>query len=290
MSRIEDAMLNGKAWDQSKRGSLDLSYGGQFGWTPNLAELHNNQGYVQRNMTVLALEAPRFFEFMPNKEIWFQSFKALVEKHPFKITGFKQGLTVELADQELAGGEKQQEYTNVKRDRTEPVFSFIEKETRPIQRFLDLWIRYGMMDPDTKFALISTLAGANLPTDWLFDWYAGTILAYETDVTHRFVDKAWLTTNFFPHTTGPIDGQRELTANKDLLSLDIPFSGTSVSGHAIVMLAQRIHEQINMTNASPANNQAFIQEISPIISDIKNGYKWSVEKIGENPVSPGVPV
>jgi hypothetical protein len=282
MSRIDSAMLNGKAWDQTPRGSLDLTHGGQFGWMPNLAELHNNQAYV---------EAPRFFEFMPNKEIFYQSFKALVEKHPFKVTGFKQGLNVDVADHDVGGaGEKQQEYTNVKRERSEPVFSYIEKETRPIQRFLDFWIRWGMMDPDAKHALIAPLTGVDLPSDWLFDWYGGTILAYETDITNRFVDKAWLTTNFWPHTTGAQDSSRELAANKDILTLDIPFSGTSVVGHSVVQVAQRIHDNIRKTNAAPAEAPAFMQEISPILADINRGYKWSIERVGDSAVAPGRPV
>lgn len=287
MPRIDEAMLGGKAWDTTARGSLDLRFGGQFGWMPNLGELHNNQGYVQRNLTILAVEPPKFLQFMPNPEIWFGAFKALVEKHPIKVDGFKQGLVVATAEHDVGGaGEKQQEYTNVTRERTEPEFTFIEKETRPIQRFLDVWIRFGLMDPDAKFALIGTLTDEALPDDWLFDWFAGTILAYETDITNRFVDKAWLTTNFFPHGTGPVDGRRELTAARELLELSIKFSGTSVSGHSIVMMAQTIHDQITKTNANPQNKPAFVSEIAPSLAELDNGYKWSIEEVGQAASSP----
>lgn len=287
MPRIDDAMLGGKAWDTSARGSLDLRYGGQFGWMPNLGELHNNQGYIPRNLTILAVEPPKFFQFLPNPEVFYGCFKSLVEKHPIKVDGFKQGLKVAVTEHDVGGaGEKQQEYTNVTRERTEPKFSFIEKETRPIQRFLDIWIRFGMMDPDAKFALIGTLTDQKLPDDWLFDWYAGTILAYETDVTNRFVDKAWLTTNFFPQGTGNIDGSRELTANRELLTLDIDFTGTSVSGHSIVMMAQAIHDKIIKTNANPQNKPAFVSEIAPKLAEINRGYKWSVENAGKAASTP----
>ena len=292
MPRIDSAMLGGKAWDNTARGSLDLTHGGQFGWMPNLAELHNNQGYVQRNLVVLAVEPPKFFSYLPNPEFWFQAFKALVEKHPIKVEGFKQGLTVATSDHDVGGaGEKMQEYTNVTRARTEPKFTYIEKETRPIQRFLDFWIRFGLMDPDAKFALISTLTDQQLPNDWLFDNYAGTILAYETDVTHRFIDKAWLTTNFYPLGTGDIDGSRDLVASKELLTLNIDFAGTSASGHSIVAMAQAVHDNIIKTNANPQNKPAFVQEIAATLSDIKRGYKWSVENVGESATGPfGSPV
>lgn len=287
MTRIDDSMLNGKAWDTTARGSMDLRSGGQFAWMPNLAELHNNQGYIQRNLTVLAIEPPKFFQFMENPEAWYGAFKALIEKHPIKIDGFKQGLIVATTDHDVGGaGEKQQEFTNVTRERTEPVFTYIEKETRPIQRFLDIWIRFGLMDPDAKFALIGTLTDKALPDDWLFDWYAGTVLAYETDITNRFVDKAWLSTNMYPQGTGTITGVRELTANRELLSLDIAFTATSVSGHSIVMMAQAIHDRITKTNANPQNSPAFVQEIDPTLSDIVRGYKESIEDVGSGAESP----
>ena len=280
--RAEDGLLDGKAWDTTERGSMNLGRGGQFGWCPNFAELANNQAYVPRNMTVLALEAPKFFQFMPNSEVFYEAYKTLIEKHARKITGFKQGLTVDNKDHDIgAGNEKQQEFTRVRRERTVPVLSFTEKDGRPIQKFLDIWIRFGMMDPDAQFALIATIVEpSRLPKDWLFDWYAGTILAYETDITNRFVDKAWLTTNFFPLSNGPVDSSRELSADKDILELEIEFSGASLSNHAVVLLAQSIHNNIIKTNASPGNMPAFVTEVEPVLNDLKRGFKNSIERVG----------
>lgn len=291
MPRIDNALLGGKAWDTTPRGSLDLTYGGQWGWMNNLAELHNNQGYIQRNLTIIGVEPPKFLQFMPNPEFWFSAWKALIEKHPIKVTGFKQGLNVATSEHDVGGaGEKMEEYTNVTRERTQPVFSYIEKETRPIQRFLDFWIRFGLMDPDSKYALISTFTDKELPSDWLFDWYAGTILAYETDVTHRFIDKAWLTTNFYPKSTGPVDGMRDLVAAREVLQLDIDFTGVSACGTAIVAMAQQIHDNISLANANPQNKAAFVESISAQLSDIKRGYKWSVENVGSGNVTPLGPI
>ena len=287
MARHEEAMLNGKAWDTTPRGSLNLKLGGQNGWMNNLAELHNNQAYIPRNLVLLAVEPPRFLKLLPNPEYWMAAWKALIEKHPYKVSGFKQGLNVSTSDHDVGGaGEKMDEATNVMRDRTQPVLSYIEKETRPIQRFLDFLIRFGIMDPDTKFALISTLTDQQLPNDWLFDWYAGTVLAYETDVTHRFIDKAWLTTNFFPKGTGNIDGTRELPANKEILTLDIEWAGVSASHYAVVELAQRLHDKIQLANANPSNRPAFVSEIAPELTDIARGYKWSVEETGRSGKGP----
>ena len=290
--RTQDALLNGKAWDTTPRGSLNLGRGGQFAYMPNLGELVNSQRYVQRNLTVLAVDPPRVFTLLPEAEVWISTWKALIEKHAFSVKGFKQGLTLSTTDVEVGGsGEKKLEFTDSKRDRTEPVLTFYELETRPIQRFISWMIRYACMDPDTKTALIATLVDeANLPQDWLFDWYGGTILAYETDITHRKVDKAWLTTDFWFTETGNIDGVRSITENKDILQLEIKCSGVSRSDYSVVMAAQAIHDKIKKANASPGNMQSFYTELQPLVNDIKNGYVESVERISDNPLVAGKPV
>ena len=48
---------------------------------------------------------------------------------------------------------------------------------------------------------------------------------------------------------------------------------------------------ITKTNANPQNKPAFVQEIAATLSDIKRGYKWSVENVGESATGPfGSPV
>lgn len=289
--RTDDALLNGKGWDITPRGSLNLSRGGQFAYVPNLGELVNSQRYVQRNMVVLAVDAPRVFTLLPDADLWISSWKALIEKHAFSVKGFKQGLELVTTEVEVGGsGEKKMEITDSKRARTEPVLSFYELEMRPIQRFISWMIRYAGMDPDTKTALIATLVDeANLPQDWLFDWYGGTIIAYETDITNRFVDKAWLTTDFWFTETGAIEGQRSITENKDVLQLEIKCSGVSRSDYSVVMAAQSIHNKIRKTDASPGNMQAFYTELQPLVNEIKNGYVQSVEDISNKPLAAGRP-
>lgn len=301
MARQNDILLENQAWVQTRFKSTNLAVGGQFGWMPDLREIHGWQQYVPRNAIFLVLETPRFLNYLPNPEIFRESYRCLVEKHAKKISGWKQGLKATVTEQAIGGaGEMLQIAGDMKRDRTEPVLDFDEKEGRPIQRLLEILMRYGIMDPDTKTALISTLiasAQANggsmndlgpdvgddgLPKDWLLDWFGGTILAYETDITDRFVDKATITTNFWPHETGAIDMTRDLNAGKEMLELSIPFSGASVSGYAVVQVAQRIHDSIKKAHTAPANNPAFIQDIEPLLRSNKSGYIAQKDQLNRN--------
>ena len=286
MTRVTNALLGSNAFGiGANQPMLDLRQGGQHGYAPNLTEWVSNQAYIRRNLICILLEAPGFFQLMPNPTTWVQSLKSLVELHARTIEGFNAALTVEFAEHPVGGGgEMQQEVTDVKRARTEPVFGFVEKYGRPIQTFLEMWIRYGMLDPDAKIALAGTLASTasasptrsdialsydttnKRPQDLLADWSTMTCLFIEPDVLHKSVVKAWITTNMMPKETGPIEGKRDLTSPSDLLELSIPFTGISQYGLGVNKLAQQILNNINITNAVPFLHKAFISKFDTTVN------------------------
>jgi hypothetical protein len=288
MTRITNSLVTTGWATGATQPMLDFSYGGQHGYSPNLTEWVSNQAYIRRNLICILLEAPGFFQLMPNPEIWVRSLKSLVELHARTIEGFNAALTVEFAEHPVGGaGEMQQEVTDVKRVRTEPVFGFVEKYGRPIQTFLEMWIRYGMMDPDAKIAMAGTLnskavaptrggyqgqsAGSlavtnGRPNDLLADWSTMTCLFIEPDNLHQSVVKSWVTTNMMPRETGPIEGKRDLTSASELLELSIPFTGISQYGLGVNKLAQAILDSINITNAVPFLHDAFIHKAQAAVA------------------------
>lgn len=287
MARLDNALLDGKAFGKDTTNAvLDLTHGGQFSWSPNHSEWINNQAYIRRNLVPIVLEAPRFFQLMPNPDVWVSCFKALIEKHCRTIDGYQAGLKVSFDDHPVGGaGEMHQEVTDVKRDRSEPVFTFIEKYGRPIQTFIEYWIRYGMMDPETKYAMVGTLAN-NVPSDLLADWFTGTILVFEPNPLHNKIEKAWITTNFAPQNNGEVIGKRDLTAASELLTLSIPFTGISQYGLGVNKFAQEILDNIKMANANPFNAPAMLKEISQDVAAAVKGYKQNVEDLASSAVSP----
>jgi len=288
MARITNAILDQKAFGRgSTQPMLDMSYGGQHGWAPNLTEWTSNQAYIRRNLICIMLEAPRFFQNMPEPQKWVESLKSLMELHCRTIEGFNAGLTVELDEHPVGGaGEFQQEVTDVKRARSEPSFTFVEKYGMPIQTFLHNWITYGLMDPDTKYALVGTLNG-DKPSDMLADWYSMSCLFFEPDPTHKKIVKSWVTTNMFPKGTGEIIGKRDLTSASEVLNLTVEFTGISQFNLGTNIFAQKILDQINVTNANPYLRPSMIQNISSDVAAAAEGYKKGIEDLSASAV-PGL--
>jgi len=286
MSRLTDALITGAYTRSIDKPMLDLKNGGQQGWSPNLTEWVSNQAYVSRPLVCIMLEAPRMFSAMPDSAKWIASLKALFELHARNIDGFSAGLKVDVEEHPVGGaGEQQQEIVNVTRERSQPKFTFIEKYGRPIQTLIEYWVRYGMMDPETKFALLGTMNKAEVK-DLLADWYSATCMFIVPDPLHKRVDKAWLTTNMFPMSTGDITAKRDLTASQEMLTLDIEFSGISQYGLGVNQFAQNLLDKINTLNADPFMSKPMLSAISPDVDAAGvNGYKGWTEAIGKNSVT-----
>ena len=286
MARVDQILMDQRAFGKDRTNDqLDFTHGGMFGWSPELKEWISNQGYVRRNLVPIVLECPKFFDRMPNPDVWRACFKSLIEKHCRTIDGYQAGVSATFDSHPVGGaGEEHQEITDMKRARSEPVFTFIEKYGRPIQTFLNYWLRYGMMDPDTKFALVSTLEGGP-PDDMLADQYTGTILVFEPDYTHTKVEKAWITTNFAPQNEGEVIGRRDLTAASEILTLTIPFTGISQYGLGPMMLAQEILNNIRKANADPYKRPAIVEGVHADLVSAPKGYKQGLEDLGSTAVS-----
>lgn len=286
MSRITDAIINGGYSRSIDRPMLDLKNGGQQGWSPNLTEWVSNQAYVSRPLVCVLLEAPKMFTEMPDSQKWISSLKALFELHARSIEGFNGGLKVDTEEHAVGGaGEQQEEIVNVTRERTQPKFQFIEKYGRPIQTLTDYWIRYGMMDPETKFALLGTMGKSNVK-DMLADWYSASCLFFEPDAQFRKVDKAWITTNMFPKSQGDVKSKRDLTTGQELLTLDIEFAGISQFGLGVSQYAQAYLDSVNTLNADPFMKPAFINKVSPDVDAVNtSGGKSVIEAVGRNAVT-----
>jgi len=286
MSRLTDALITGAYTRDVDRPMLDLRNGGQQGWSPNLTEWVSNQSYTSRPLSCIVLEVPRMFTVMPDSPKWIASFKSLFELHPRTIDGMQAGLKVDTEEHPVGGaGEQQQEIVNVTRERSTPKFTFIEKYGRPVQTFLDYWIRYGLMDPETKFALLGTMNRAEVK-DLLADWYSATCLFMVPDPIHKKIDKAWITTNMFPLSNGDITAKRDLTSGQEMLTLDIDFSGISQYGLGVNQFAQTILDNINTTNADPNMRASFVNRISPDVAAANaTGHKHWTEAVGRESVT-----
>lgn len=289
MSRLDDALMDGLAYSGGHtQPMLDPTYGGQFGFAPDFSEWVSNQAYVRRHVIPILLEAPRFFQLMPNPDVWVRNLRALVERHPRSIEGLNKGLTVTTDETPVGGGgEMQEEVTDVKRARSQPVFAYHDKYGNVFQNFFHDWITYGLMDPDSKVATIGTLAAGQYPSDMLADMYSMTVIFIEPDPTHRKVVKAWLSTNMFPKMTGDMLGSRDLTNAMQLTDISIEFAAITQTGLGVDLFAQSILDGINITDANPYTMQPFISDYSPDVAREPSGYQAEIDKMAETSVTAG---
>lgn len=287
MARLTDAIISGAYTRNLDRPMLDLKYGGQHGWSPNLSEWVSNAAYVSRPLITILLEAPRMFSVMPDSQKWIASLKALFEVHAKSVDGLTQTLSVDTDTHPVGGaGEVQTEVTNVTREKSSVKFSWTEKYGLPISTLLSYWIRYGMMDPETKFALLGTMNKSEVK-DLLPDWYSATCLFIEPDPLHKKVVKSWLVTNMFPLSSGDLTSKRDLTSGQEILNLDIEFASLSQVGIGINKFAQSILDNINITRADPF--MSGIKAADKISADVSaqnsTGYKSWAETVGRTAVT-----
>jgi hypothetical protein len=282
MARIPQVLMKNKAWSASEpTPQVDLAYGGQFGWTPVLTEWVSNQAYIRRNLVCVLLEAPRLFQKMPDPPKWVQTLRSLVELHPLRIEGLNAGLTVETAEHAVGGaGEMQREFTNVTRARTDVTFTYSsDKYGNPIQTFLDAWIRYGMMDPDTKTALMGTIDSYD--GDMLADMYSFSAVFFEPTPEGRKVHRAWVVTNMFPVTTGDIIGKRDLTSASEISELSINVGGIAQYGNGAVALAQKLLDAMNFNGANPMFMHNVLDDESADVKAANKNFQTNMEQMAK---------
>jgi hypothetical protein len=303
--RLTEAIL-GKdiAYAQGRQNAmLDLRYGGQMGYAPQLNQIISNQPYISRPLIALLVEAPLGFNDLPNPNYWIESLRSLVELRALKIAGLDSTLTVNVEDTSPVGGagEMHQDFTNVTRERSNPIFTWAEMYGLPLKSFLEGWVSNLMMDANSKVANVSTLheVGAR-PNAMLADYYGMSVAFIEPDPTHTKVMRAWLCTNMFP--TGRIaqsEGSRDLTQAGQPLQYDLTFSAITQVGLGVDYYCQQLLNNINILGANPMARKAFTQYdtnnggigegtlVEPRLHDTGFGYKDLTETLPNNNIQLG---
>ncbi len=254
MGKILDAM------DQQNLGGtikgtalLDLTKGGVNGNIPVIGKIGtdgknfeawvSNHAYVSQDVIAVVLKTPMFFDFLPNPEKWKMTWKSLFEVHAMSITGLNSGLTVETEEEELGGtGEFQESIKDTKKARTTITLEVKEKMNKSVQKYIDYVIRYGQKDYITKKPLVSdfiddinAIAGGYTP-----DYYTGTVLFIEPDITRKGVVDAWFSTQIFFKGNGDRTGKRQLAGGGEGLTLSLSLASITLSTDKVFDLAEQL--------------------------------------------------
>ena len=285
MARKADQLLGSTAWasGNDKIQQSNPLFGGQFGYATNPSEWISAQAYIPRNLIPIVLEAPKFFQNMPDPDKWTQAYRVFWEKHARTIEGLKAGLTVDVAEHQFGGGgEFFQEFTDVKRERSTLNVGLVDKYGNVFQNFFERYIMYGMMHPETKVPLLATRDSA--PTDNLADWYAGTIAFIEPDPYGKRAIRTWISANAWPMGTGPIEGKMDKTSSLSIKELSLEFTSLTFINDGTRTLGQELLDAINMSWANPQLRKSLVTEVAADVAAVTAGYKESVESISANRV------
>jgi len=278
-TRVTDAILKNKAFNQHNVPMSNPIYGGQNGWAPNFKEFVNNTPYVARNLVVKVLTVPKFFSAMPNPEIWTATLVSMFETHAERIEGLNAGITLETEEVKIGRNEVMEEPIGATRARSQVTLSLSEKYGRPFQTFIENYITYGIMDPDTTYALSGTLD--NYPSDMLADQYTFSCIFFEPDATHRRVMKAWLGAGMYFKNTGDIVAKRSIEDNMEALKLDIELAGFYQYGNGPREVAQTLLDGFNHKGANPYNTPAFIKQASADVAAAPKTYEQTILDTGD---------
>jgi hypothetical protein len=84
-----------------------------------------------------------------------------------------------------------------------------------------------------------------------------------------------------PKGTGEIIGKRDMTVASEITTLSIEFTGISQFNMGTNILAQKILDSINLTNANPYLRPAFIGGISKTVEAATRGYREGIATMAE---------
>ena len=210
----------------------------------SVINLHNDTKHQSTQVIPVLLQGPKGFDSFENPQSWYDALKQIVETRAETITGLKGSLTVEFAESTVSGaGEIFSQPINVTRERSEVEFLWKDLVGRPIQKTMTAWIQYFMMDPDTKVPKINFLE-KYVTDSWTTEYQSMTMLFIEMDVSHRYVDKAWLVTGMMPKTDGAKEGRRNYNEAAAVLELTIGFTGVTEQTEATIELAEKVYQTL----------------------------------------------
>lgn len=280
--RLRNTLIGQNGWNQFGHApTIDVQYGASMGFMPDYTAYVSNAPYVRRNAFALLLEAPAGFQFLPNPEAWVGTLKALMEQNHLSFEGLQSTLTASYEETPMGGaGEMMQAISDMKRERSQPSYTFNEKYGRAIWKFMDGWMTGLLMDPETKVPTVTANNRvADRPLDLLPDVVGATVLFIEPDPTHTKPLRAWLTTNMMPETSGEWTARRDITQSGEKQDYTIRFTGLTQQGEGVNRLGERLMSEIAMAGVNPNTRPAFMDAISANVRAVsQTGYREQIDR------------
>lgn len=262
--------------------TIDIRHGGQWGALPLIGGIENDvsinewmheQQYMKRDVIPVVISVPKLFELLPNADAWKQAVKAMVEVHAKTIEGLNSSLTVATSEHDLGlSGAKYKEVTDVTRESTDITITVEEKNGNPFEILLDVWIRYGLLDPDLKAPLITRIVEEDkLPSTWSAEWTTMSVLFIEPDILLRKPVHAWLVSNLFPTSNPDITGKKDKQAGRETKSMSINLGGFAIphTNKRVMKLASTVLNNLKLWSLDPEMILLPSDTVDPSLAEVE---------------------
>jgi len=290
--RLTDAIQKTGENGVSSTPRINLLDAGYDGFYPELAKTiggknfekwMNNAAYVSNNIVAVVVRTPKMFDVLADAALGARLrnlYIATMTHIPLTITGFEATVTLETAEHRSgAAGELHEEFTKASRSRTRITKTYVEKLGKPLNRFFDFMIRYGIKDPDTQSPLLTTLSlvDNSLVKGELLtpDYYTGSILYFEPDMINKNVVEAYYCVNVAPKTAGEVTSKRDLGSGGETKEYSIEFTSITRSGEAIRRSTQTVLDRMSIFDKNPDRDEIIAIHDDELARNLSNEFSFN---------------
>lgn len=287
MGRYSETQTTKGAAERAQMPITNLAVQGNQGYLTEMQYYPSATDYIKKPLIIKVLQAPAGLMMMPNGAAYVVAYKNLIENWMQSWNGFNRTLTVNTQETQLGNaGEVFQTPARVSRARSQISSTVVEKDNKPIIRFLEDMVRYLIMDPDTGHPLLSGVSDQF--TDQLADVYGGTILAWEPDKTFKKVQNSYLITNFWPHQEiGENTNNRVLQQDGETVTYNLNWTGWQKVGFAVDKMAQGFMDAVRVTGIDPQFQKNFLDNVdSNVAATSTVGYQEQITQVKRNLQTP----
>ena len=257
--------------------------GGQLGALPSYKAMPSDTPFAPQNIIVQLIEAPLFYNYLPNTADLVAMLKAMLERYPVTVDGFDKTVTYSFIEQDIGGGQKISRVSDAVLPQANISFAYEEKgNARTIANFWRYHGDFGLMDPFLKRSRLSTLEFDDIPIDQLIDMSGFSIIGIEPDAYMARPVVTYMINGMQPKSSGEIKSKRAKVSALEAVAFTVEMTGFLTEASAVDKLGAEILKNIERRGLNPSNNVLFSPEISADVEAATTGYMDQIKEVADN--------
>lgn len=257
--------------------------GGQLGALPSYKSMPSDTPFAPQNAIIQLLEAPLFYNYLPNGSDLVAMLKSMLERFPLSVEGFDKTVTYSFIEQDIGGGQKISRVSDAVLPQSNITFAYEEKgNSRTVAQFWRYHGDFGLMDPFLKRSRLASLDFDGLPIDQLIDMTGFSIIAIEPDAYLGKPVVTYMINGMQPKTSGEIKSKRAKVQALEGVAFSIEMTGYLTEASAVDKLGAEILKNIERRGLNPSNNELFSPAITADVSAAKTGFMNQIDEVAKN--------